>query len=55
MNTHKKYSPPDEACSKCNLFFTWLFVDNVEEGDIYECERCNNIILKEIEVIEDDN
>lgn len=50
-----RYSPPMNECDNCGIRFSWLFVDSVAEGDIYECERCNNILLKRYEVIEDDN
>ena len=46
-----KWNPPLEACSNCGRTFTWLFVDSIAEGDIYECEHCNNLILKPIEAI----
>jgi DNA-directed RNA polymerase subunit RPC12/RpoP len=50
-----QYTPPTEDCANCGARFSWLFVDSIHEGDIYECEKCNNIILKVFEVIEDDN
>tara|TARA_R110002020_G_scaffold27051_2_gene87144 strand:+ start:1461 stop:1619 length:159 start_codon:yes stop_codon:yes gene_type:complete len=50
-----RYAPPMDECGNCGIRFSWLFVDSVEEGDIYECERCNNIFLKREEVVEDDN
>ena len=49
-----KWNPPIHGCSNCGRNFTWLFVDSIAEGDIYECEHCNNLVLKPIEVIEAD-
>ena len=50
-----QYTPPTEDCANCGARFSWMFVDSIHEGDIYECEKCNNIILKRNEVVDDDN
>mgnify|MGYP003111660836 CR=1 FL=1 len=50
-----KWTPPTMACTNCDARFSWLFIDSIAEGDLYECENCNNIVLKRIEVVEDDN
>lgn len=37
------------VCEKCNATFSWLFYDSVEgEGDIYECENCNHMIIDRV-------
>jgi len=51
---------PFMSCEKCGGKFSYVFLDNIREGEIYECEFCNNIKLKrypqeEIDVMEYDN
>ena len=51
---------PFMSCDKCGAKFSFVFLDNISEGEIYECEFCNNIKLKrysqeEIGVMEYDN
>jgi len=47
-------------CERCGAKFSFRFIDNINEGDIYECEFCNQIIIKgrtqeEEDVMEYDN
>ena len=51
---------PFMSCPNCGAKFSFVFVDSISEGDIYECEFCNNIKLKryaqeETDVMEYDN
>jgi hypothetical protein len=40
---------PFTPCEKCGANFSWIFYDNVEgEGDIYECENCNHMIIDRV-------
>lgn len=51
---------PFMSCEKCGGKFSWVYVDTILEGEIYECEFCNNIFLKrneqeEVDVVRYDN
>ncbi len=36
---------PYMICEKCSQKFCFVFLDSIEEGEIYECEFCNHIVL----------
>ncbi len=44
-----KYSQPTISCDMCGAAFSWIFVDNTDDADIYECEHCNNMRMFRIE------
>tara|TARA_B100000029_G_C17203078_1_gene825151 strand:+ start:202 stop:375 length:174 start_codon:yes stop_codon:yes gene_type:complete len=51
---------PFMSCEKCGGKFSWVYVDTISEGEIYECEFCNNIFLKrneqeQVDVVRYDN
>ena len=51
---------PFMDCAKCGAKFSFVFVDSISEGEIYECEFCNDIQLKrypqeKVDVMEYDN
>ena len=52
-----QYTPPKDGCEKCGVIFSWMFVDETEMGDIYECENCNNMVVVRVPsgMIENDN
>ena len=55
-----KTESPFMACDVCGAKFSFVFIDSITEGDIYECEFCNDIKLKryeqqKLDVMEYDN
>jgi len=33
------------SCKRCAAEFSWVFVETISEGDVYECDFCNNIVV----------